>query len=171
MAKKIRTNNLTQQLRQRGHHGGQTSSVGNAFQWNAIDEIYSAIANGLVEFSQTIADNLRVVEEANRLSPTLLQVTKTAITDCVRLSEQIADLKKKHGGMSGRVFDVQMPLYFELGDAYNKIYEQFRALSFQAASEITVHVTEVMKEVAPEQTLETVVEQTLQQAATTPEVQ
>ena len=132
-------------------------------KWEELAGVGSSIGQGVYEFACAVGDNARTVTAAGKSDAIFNNTIKAAMDDCISLSNDLKAIKAQHEGRTGVIVTAEdFELYYRLGGDYNNLWERFQTLSFQATAEITQHLSAVTTKIDPDQNVEKVVDQTLQ---------
>lgn len=159
-------NNLTkQQLQAMRRTGGATAPSFELEypEWQALDDLYKTIAQGVVEVAEQVSQICQQVTAAGKADATFLGLVKNAVLDCTTITDQLVAVHEKHADKTGRVSEpMELDFYYQVGGAYNDIYEHFRSVAFQGVTEISTYTLDnaFTNEGAPK--LQTLVDQAIQ---------
>lgn len=127
--------------------------------WDTLKELYETIGLGIMEFAQAVKNNFDAIVNAGVSDNVLISLINTTMNDCKSFTEKLVLIKEKHANRSGTLKDPdELGLYYESGDAYNTLYEQFRLLSYQVSVEITTYLSGVVDSVNKDMNIQNIVE-------------
>ncbi|HXQ32677.1 MAG TPA: hypothetical protein VN843_01520 [Anaerolineales bacterium] len=110
--------------------------------WETVTDLYNTLAQGIYEFSRAVGDNHILVTNAGQADQVFNKIVLTAINDSKVFSERLVNIKKRHDGKTGILTDTSLlDEYYAIGIEYHNLFQEFQALAFQSAQEITMYLS------------------------------
>lgn len=181
MAKRSNVKELTAQLQNRNYSaksGAVPPKAPNGFNttdlelpnWDDLIGLHETMAEGIVEFTTAVHANYREVSASeidhakipNGSMEMFTRMVQTAIADSGACADTLMQIRARFQDKTGLVTcESELPRYYEIGDLYNNVYNQFQTLAFQASQEITTYLSALVTSVRDDQNLQSLTSEAL----------
>ncbi len=139
-----------------------SQQLGDGIYWDTLLGLHFNIGKGIADFLEAIKNNYTAVKAADKDTSRTSMVVMTITTDCLRLADELTEVKSRHADKKGKLTDPnELELYYEIGEKYRDIYARFQQFALQSGTEMTTVVSGLVTETNPSQNLEAVVNETL----------